>query len=69
MELCQYFVTMCVIKNLQNPNLFQYLLKYFVANRSNLNIQKLELNYLKQILKIILDTYHNNEYTKCMLDT
>ena len=47
----QYFVTMCVIKNLQNPNLFQYLLKYFVANRSNLNIQKARIELFKTNIK------------------
>ena len=48
----QYFVTMCVIKNLQNPNLFQYLLKYFVANRDKLEIQKNKFQELINLLNI-----------------
>ena len=47
----QYFVTMCVIKNLQNPNLFQYLLKYFVSNRHSLNIQKARIELIQTNIK------------------
>ena len=59
----QYFVTMCVIKNLQNPNLFQYLLKYFVANRDKLEIQKARIELIQTNVKKTFWTHTINTNT------